>query len=96
MVELVVPRCLWPLRREILDQIAAPRDVEQLHPTAHAENRHALRQRVPREGELDLIALAFRLITLRKHLLAIIGGIEVAPTCQQQPVQRGERRGSAL
>ena len=75
---------------EVLQQRAAGGDVHQLHPAAHAEQRHIALERAARERDLEAVALGNRAARLGMGRLPVACGVDVGPAGEDQPVDQVE------
>jgi len=67
-------------------QIAPPRDVQHLQPAADCKDGRLLRERTLHEGELEQVAFLVDAILGRMRLRLKVGGVEVPPTGEDEPV----------
>ena len=74
------------LRRDVLNERAPARHVEDLNPPADREDGEIGVERVAHEGELVLVPLDRRLLDGRVLLLTIAHGIDVAAVSEHEAV----------
>ena len=74
----------------MLDQGPAEGDVEQLHPTADAENGHAQPDRRPDQLQLELVALGVDPVLGRVVGGPVAGRLDVPAAGQEQAVEGGQ------
>ncbi len=84
---VIVLRGLGLLRRQILNKRATTGDVEQLHPTADAQNRHGGVQCPGGERQFEFIAFGLRLLAGGYRFFTIAGGVNITATAEQQTIQ---------
>ncbi|HMI71185.1 MAG TPA: hypothetical protein VK510_14420 [Solirubrobacteraceae bacterium] len=68
---------------QVLDEVAARQDVEQLRAAAHAEDRHVGAQRSAQDREIALVAVAVGLAEVRAGPLAVEPGVDVGHAAGQ-------------
>ena len=73
---------------KVLDERAAERDVQDLHASTDREHGDAGGQRMPNGADLEVVALAVRLLEARLRARAIAGGIQISPADEEQAVDR--------
>ena len=73
-----------PLRRKILEQGAAERDVDQLDAAADAQDRELALARGGEQRELEQVALPTRRIEVGRRLRAVPGGMDVLAAGEQR------------
>ena len=76
---------------QVLDEVAAARDVQHLEAAADREHRHVARERGLEQRELAAVALGVRSVRLRMRLGAVLLRIEVVAAGEEQAVERVER-----
>ena len=81
---------------EVLDEIAAARDVQQLKSAADRERRHVLLERCGEQSQFPRVAARLRHIRLRMRLGAVERRVDVGAPGEHNAVQRLERLRDAL
>ena len=76
---------------QVLDEVAAERDVQHLRAAADREHRHVARERGLQQRELGAVALLDDPVRRLVALLAVGGRIEVGAAGEDDPVERVER-----
>ena len=77
-------------RRQMLDQRSAAGDVQNLHAAADSKEREVALDRALRQGDLELVALADTMLSLRGALRPIENGVDVGAASEQQRVEKVE------
>ena len=77
--------------REVLHEIAAGRDVEDLRSTADRENRHVARERSLQERQLRTVALGDDVLRLGVRILPVELRIEIGAAGEDDGVERVQR-----
>jgi hypothetical protein len=72
---------------QMLDQVTASDDVEQLHPAAHREDRHIAAERCSEEEHLGGVPIGTQRVCVRVLSCPIQSRIDVGSPRKQQPVQ---------
>jgi hypothetical protein len=76
---------------QVLDQVAAARDVQHLDAAADTEHRHVAVQRCLHQLELGAVTLLMDAGRLRMRLLAVVRRIEIGAAGEDDPVERVQR-----
>src|SRR4051812_46612975 len=76
---------------EVLHEVAAARDVQDLDAAADREHRHVPLERRAQERELRRVPLRANAVRLRVRVGAVVGRIEVGAAGEDEPVERVER-----
>ena len=76
---------------QVLDQVAAERDVQHLRAAADREHRQVARERRGQQRELGAVALGHDPVRLGMRLLAVQLRVEVGAAGEDQPVERVQR-----
>ena len=91
MVGELARRVLVPLVadyvRQVLDEVAAPRDVQHLRAAADGQDGHVPLERTGEERDLEVVALGPRRIGCRVRFGAVERGVEVRPARDDQRVE---------
>src|SRR5690606_5170937 len=72
--------------RQVLDEGASERDIDQLAPAADAEHREVALERRPDEGDLELVALPVDTVHLLANDAAVERRVHVAAAGEDQSV----------
>ncbi len=75
---------------QVLDEVAAARDVQHLEAAADREHRQVARERRLEQRELAAVALGVRARRLRMRLGAVLVGLEVVAAGEDEAVERVE------
>ena len=76
---------------QVLVQVAAAHDVEQLHAAADGEGRHVARERGTQQRQLGLVAAGADAARGRVGVGAVVRRIDVGAAGEDDPVERAER-----
>ena len=77
--------------RQVLDEVAAARDVEELEAAADRERRQVALERRLEEAQLAGVAVRLRRVGLRMPLSAVVSRVDVAAAGEDDPVEHVER-----
>jgi hypothetical protein len=95
-VRRAVGHAVAVLLRQMRDQIAAERDVQDLHAAADAENGEPVAsERGAYQGQLEGVALAADVVVRGMRRAAVVVGRDVAAAGQQQTAEPFQHRGGA-